>query len=227
MVWFRWFSEIPGLYSQVPAVHLPGCIPGCFELSIWGDSTGRSLSYMCLQMCCFFWKQTTCFPKNLQQDPSIWVSNGSSNLLRGPLVRSQSIFDGCLFPPQQNKILSMCNNSYTITRVVSNFKLYNLNPLRQIHPSWRAYVAIGYIIVGFLREWCSRAGGNWGTLWSLWGIRGITTPPLRILSHQFCHDLMDGRPTKLDVPSALKFQMCLGAEKTFKKGKVTQRARDN
>ena len=35
---------------------------GCFELSIRGDSTGRSLSYMCLQIC-FFWKQTTClFP---------------------------------------------------------------------------------------------------------------------------------------------------------------------
>ena len=29
-------------------------------------------------------------------DPSTWVSNSSSNLLRGPLVRSHSMFDGFL-----------------------------------------------------------------------------------------------------------------------------------
>ena len=161
---------------------------GCFELSIRGDSTGRSLSYMCLQIFFFESRPLACFPRN-----------------------------------KTKYFYSMCNNSCTITRVVSN-KLYDLNPLRKIHPSWRAYVAIccnWYIIVGFLREWCSRAGGNWGTLWSLWGtsgkIRGIT-PPLK--NPIMTSDLprLDGRrPTKLDVPSALKFQMYLGAFFTSEK----------
>ena len=33
-------------------------------------------------------------PRNLQQDPLSIYSNSSSNLLRGPLVRSHSIFNG-------------------------------------------------------------------------------------------------------------------------------------
>ena len=32
-----------------------------------------------------------------RRDPSTWVSNGSSNLLRGPLVRSHSNFDGIFY----------------------------------------------------------------------------------------------------------------------------------
>ena len=45
------------------------------------------------------------FPRNLQQDllngPLDLSYNNSSNLLRGPLARSHSLFDGILFPPSR------------------------------------------------------------------------------------------------------------------------------
>ena len=178
---------------------------------------------MCLQIF-FFLKADHLFSKKSPTGPTERTPQ-PSNLLRGPLVRSQSIFDGCLFPPQQNKILSMCNNSCTITRVVSN-KLYNLNPLRKIHPSWRAYVAIRCNWLHHCRVLTGVVFKGRGTLWSLWGtlgkIRGITTPPLNPITSDL--PWLDGRrPTKLDVPSALKFQMYLGAfftpEKPLKKGR--------
>ena len=50
----------------------------------------------------FFYQKDNLFPRNLQQDPlngplHLSKSNSSSNLLRGPLVRSHAIFDGLLF----------------------------------------------------------------------------------------------------------------------------------
>ena len=50
---------------------------------------------------------------------------------------------------------------------------------------WKNQAKIDMDVVGFLRGGCSRGGGNWGTLGipkkRLGKIRGITTPPLRIL----------------------------------------------
>ena len=97
------------------------------------------------------------------------------------------------------------------------------------------YVAIGYIIVGFLREWCSRAGGNWGTLWSLWGtlgkIRGITTPPqesyhdIRFATTWWTEADEAGRTIRFEIPDVS--WSVFYTRKTFKKGKVAQRAKDN
>ena len=148
MVWFRWFSEIPGLCSQVPAVHLPGIKKGALSCPSGRFNRTKPLLHVLADLFFFESRPLVCSP---------------------PTKRNAYIVCGTLLAP----LRGCCQISCIIWILEERFTHLDEHMLQ--------YVAIGYIIVGFLREWCSRAGGNWGTLWSLWGtsgkIRGITTPP--------------------------------------------------
>ncbi len=62
------------------------------RIARFGLRWGRSMQIRVLMSFLFWFQEIS--NRTYWTDPQTWVSNNSTNLLRGPLVRSHSIFDG-------------------------------------------------------------------------------------------------------------------------------------
>ena len=88
-------------------------------------------------------------------DPSTWVSNSFSNLLRGPLVRSHSIFDGILTD---------------IFRLGWN---HHLGAIRVLESIGRWMMMVGYWVFRYMSEILMFRWAIWKNTWCWWYISGL------------------------------------------------------